>query len=547
MKKILAIWLIAGLASSVAYAQSAPFSPATQTRTVSSEYASTSGQPSDVIGTRAISARMTPPRNLTGLVYSSSTVELFWERASSAVAVQGYEVFRDGVLLTSTQGISHVDRNLMPNTAYQYQVQALFADGTRSQPTQVYTLKTFQSGSFGDGDIDPDPAPSVDPSPDNAPGKPPSPTGLNGKVYGQKSLEVFWDRQKDRRYQYLVRFNGTVVERTSGTSWYTNQAKAGAVNQIAVATIDDEDRQSDFVGLELLTRGAAMPSTPLPDAPLELRGEVYGNSTVELFWKRANPTDSRFRVYIDGIVFGDTNGTSIIVRKLREGTTFVFSVVTLDADGAQSEMVSIELSTRGRPTPAEPTSPTAPEPEPTEPEPPEPESPEPEPAEPIDPPDLDAPPTPTGLRGVPYGKRTIEIFWDRSPVPGVDYFVYLDEQLVAGPIEGISWLVRDLTPATDYTFNVSAVNSAGVESKLTESLIVTTGGQPVAPVEPEPAADAPATPTGLRGEIYSRSKLELFWERTEADRRGEYTLYRIYVNGVLARERDGNSVFFRHP
>jgi len=376
VRNILALWLAVVVTSLLSSVHAAPFSASAGARSDASEYATTSERASDVIQGRVLTSAATPPRNLTGRVYSSSTAELFWDRVSHSVAVDVYEIFRDGQLLATTSGDSHVDRDLMPGTTYRYQVRALYADGTRSQATTVFSLRSLASGAFAEPELALDRTPSSDSrNPDISP-----PAGLRGKVYGQKSLEVFWDRQKDRNYHYLVRFNGEIVDRTSGTSWYTNEAITGAVNQVAVATIDEQGSQSAFVGIELLTTGAALPAVQLPDAPQALRGAVYSNSTIELFWQRANPTDAKFRVFVDGIVFGDTSGTSIIIRNLREGTTFRFSVVTLDEDGLQSNEVSTELTTRGRVNPNEP-APTNPEPEP-EPVPGNPEPTDPEPTEP---------------------------------------------------------------------------------------------------------------------------------------------------------------------
>jgi len=165
----------------------------------------------------------------------------------------------------------------------------------------------------------------------------------------------------------------------------------------------------------------------------------------------------------------------------------------------------------------------------------------------VDSPELDAPPTPTGLYGTPYGRRTIELFWDRSPVPGVDYLVYQDGDQIEGIEQGTSMLIRDLTPATEYSFSVSAINSAGVESKISPAISVTTGGKRSEPQVPDNSIDAgPQTPAGLYGEVYSRSRLEIFWQPTAAHQRGEYTLYRIYINGVLSTEITGTSESFKN-
>jgi len=154
-------------------------------------YSSTHAQPSDVIDSRAANSKDTPPKGLSGLVYSSSTLELFWERINGTVAVEHYEIYRDGSLLKTEKGQSHVDRGLMPSTTYQYQILVRYSDGSSSGLSDAVSLKTFPSGAFGEPDITPDAAVDeqpVSPSSDKAP---PVPSGLRGEVYGQKSLEVY--------------------------------------------------------------------------------------------------------------------------------------------------------------------------------------------------------------------------------------------------------------------------------------------------------------------------------------------------------------------
>lgn len=530
-------WLITAIALCAINVHATPFKPTQNFRSTHSVFATTSTNPAGELTRPNIKAQQIPPSNLTGSVYSSSTIEIFWLRASHSVAVDVYEIFRDGELIATSQGNSHVDRNLAPGTTYEYQVRARFADNTLSSSTNRFVLKTFQSSSVDDSDFRPDPPPL--PGSDPSISAPPAPTGLSGKVYSRQSLEVFWDRKSDPTLEFLVRLNGDVVARTDGTSWYTNQARPGSVNQVAIATIDPAGNQSEFVGVELLTPGESSPSSLQPDAPRNFRGEVYSSKTIELFWQRSNPSDKRFRIFVNDAIRGDTNGTSFMIRNLDGNTTYRFSVTTIDDQGVQSEKVSIELSTQ----PGSSQDPAPPEPDPEE-----------NPSDPVvDPPsvpdlppdtDVDRPAAPTSLRGIAYGKRTIELFWDRSAVEGTVYNVYGDNNLIAEALTGTSLMIRNLEPATDYGFRVSSISRDNLESTLSDTVTVTTLGSSTEPENPQPTDASPETPAGLRGDIYSRTRVEIFWQRTAPDLRGEYTKYRVYLDGKLSVEVDGNSALF---
>lgn len=67
----------------------------------------------------------TVPMNLTAQVYSSSALELFWERSSDDGVVSSYDVYRDGQLTGSANGNSFFDDDLMPGTSYEYHVVAV--------------------------------------------------------------------------------------------------------------------------------------------------------------------------------------------------------------------------------------------------------------------------------------------------------------------------------------------------------------------------------------------------------------------------------------
>jgi fibronectin type 3 domain-containing protein len=88
-----------------------------------------------------------------------SSVELSWDGASDNVGVTGYEVYRDGDLLTRTgPETSYVDGSVAAGTTYSYTVRALDAAGNASPASDPATARTddlavlFYS-SFETGDL----------------------------------------------------------------------------------------------------------------------------------------------------------------------------------------------------------------------------------------------------------------------------------------------------------------------------------------------------------------------------------------------------------
>lgn len=68
----------------------------------------------------------TVPMNLSVQVYSSSALEVFWDRSTDADGfVVAYELYRDGQPYSSAQGNSYFDEGLSPGTTYTYSVIAV--------------------------------------------------------------------------------------------------------------------------------------------------------------------------------------------------------------------------------------------------------------------------------------------------------------------------------------------------------------------------------------------------------------------------------------
>lgn len=83
----------------------------------------------------------TPPTTVSGLkavaaadTVSTSSVALTWNAATTTGknAVSGYEVYRNGVKITSVTALGYVDKPLVPATAYKYYVIAFDTAGNRS-------------------------------------------------------------------------------------------------------------------------------------------------------------------------------------------------------------------------------------------------------------------------------------------------------------------------------------------------------------------------------------------------------------------------------
>lgn len=84
----------------------------------------------------------TAPTNLTNTAIDSASVSLSWTAATDNIGVTGYEVWRNGVKITTITGTSFKDSTAAPSTNYAYAVVAFDAAGNHSPISNTVTVET---------------------------------------------------------------------------------------------------------------------------------------------------------------------------------------------------------------------------------------------------------------------------------------------------------------------------------------------------------------------------------------------------------------------
>ena len=89
-----------------------------------------------------------PPGDLHASVGGPRQVSLTWAAAADDVGVTGYEVSRDGSILTTTSALGYVDTSIQPGTTATYSVIAIDPSGNRSNPATVDATTPSVPSSF---------------------------------------------------------------------------------------------------------------------------------------------------------------------------------------------------------------------------------------------------------------------------------------------------------------------------------------------------------------------------------------------------------------
>ncbi len=89
----------------------------------------------------------TVPTSLSATAVSTSQIDLTWSASTDNVAVNGYHVFRDAVLIATTTGTTYSDVGLTSETTYAYTVSAFDYSFNESAQTATSSATTFSEST----------------------------------------------------------------------------------------------------------------------------------------------------------------------------------------------------------------------------------------------------------------------------------------------------------------------------------------------------------------------------------------------------------------
>jgi len=329
------------------------------------------------------------PANLTATTASSSRVDLSWNASSDDVGVTGYEISRDGTVLTTVGATTtYADSSVSPSTAYSYTVRALDAAGNRSDPSDPATATT--PGQPSTNTL----APTADAivqeaSPSTNTG---TSTGLRVDGGPDPDVETYlrftvpalsgsMQRATLRLWVTSPTSDGPAVFATSGgwtetgITWNNRPARtgngvadAGALSTGTWATFDVTPLMSGAGTYDLALAGTSSDGVDFssregangpqlvvesstgggggsgdqqpPTTPTGLTATVMSASRIDLGWK-ASTDDvavTNYDISRDGTVVATTGaGTTFSDTTVSPGTTYTYRVIARDMSGNASD------------------------------------------------------------------------------------------------------------------------------------------------------------------------------------------------------------------
>lgn len=286
------------------------------TSSVSFVAGSQSDNPIDppVIGGDEIAA----PTGLRASVYSSKSLEVFWDRVSSSEL--SYKIFVDDTLQGTTTGVSRYISDLQKGREYRIRVIAVGKDGSESDAAvlNVSLPGGEDTGGEDTGNEDTDTEGEF------------SDTRI--AVYSRTAAELFWTRPEGTVVTEIFR-NGERLSQTQGTSYFDGKRLSGVEYSYELIARDASGQL-----IARATIGETDIVKPPEDDPkdaTELANVLlvqYSSTAAELFWEKADDSVST-TIKRDGVVIGQTPGSSFYDGARQRGSSYQYELLSTDTNG----------------------------------------------------------------------------------------------------------------------------------------------------------------------------------------------------------------------
>lgn len=284
------------------------------------------------------------PTGLTVSNVSQTSAGLAWNASTDNVGVAGYDVFRDGVKVSSPSGTSASVTGLTCATSYAFGVQARDAAGNTSQRAQVNVATAACSA----------------PPPPSDTQAPSTPGSLRVSSATDASVSLAWSASTDNIgvAGYRTYRNGILVSTGPQTASSVGSLACGNAYTFEVSAFDaagNSSPRASVIGSTL-----ACPDTDAPSPPANVVASSRTATSIALSWSAAfdDVGVTGYGLYKAGGFVGTSASTTWIYSGLTCGTSYTLAVDAYDAAGNRSPKTTVMVSTMPCPDTTPPSSPT---------------------------------------------------------------------------------------------------------------------------------------------------------------------------------------------
>ena len=431
----------------------------------------------------------TAPTEVTATDITTTTAKVTWTASTDNVGVAGYNVYVNDSETpvngeTLVTGTEYALESLTAGTEYKVTVKAVDAAGNVSEGA-VYTFTTKNAADTE---------------------APTAPGNVAVTDVTTTTAKVTWSEATDNVgvvgynvYLNEAKVNETLITTTEYDLTALTEETAYSVRVTAVDAAENESERSEAATFTT----PKTQDTEAPSVPAGVTASEVTQTGAKITWTAStdNVAVTGYNVYV-----GETrvNATPVTVTEydltgLTANTEYTVTVSAVDAAGIESARSEAATFTT---LAAEEEK------------------------------DNEAPSVPAGVTASDVTQTGAKITWTASAdnVGVAGYNVYVDETKVNTDklVEGLELELTGLTPDTEYTVTVSAVDAAGNESGRSAAFTFTTLKSE------EPAPEKPSAPTNVKVSKITHTTAIVTWE--PAAERAMVPGYNVYLDGKKQNE-----------
>ena len=145
-----------------------------------------------------------------------------------------------------------------------------------------------------------------------------------------------------------VQRNGERLRLGVQRSYFDDELQPGTRYDYSILVVDAAGNVLQTAQISATTQGDANGADNASENTVELTGDVYSQSALELFWNTDGLDESSttaVRIYLDGRLIGESYGRSLYIESLSSGTAYEFFVAVTDEQGIERLSNVIVLET----------------------------------------------------------------------------------------------------------------------------------------------------------------------------------------------------------
>jgi chitodextrinase len=421
----------------------------------------------------------TTPAGLSAENVTHDSVTLNWIPSNDNVGVEGYEVLRNGNVVTTTQTTSYRDSELTPSTEYSYRIRAFDAADNKSELSSALIVTTQSAPDTEEPVVE-----ITNP-------------GTGAIVSGIVNVTAAaTDNRGVARVEFLINDEIVYVDQIAPYVfvWDTTLIENEIYRIVAIA-YDEAGNAGLSQTVNVTVDNSSQEDNEAPTAPSALEATAVEHNRVNLQWSPStdNVAVAGYNVYRNGRLLAITTATIYSDRTVVEDTSYSYHIVAFDtSDNLSDRSNQLDVLTPSSPDTQSPTAP-----------------------------DLSA----------QSKSSSIVLNWSASTdnVGVAGYYVQRDGVTIA-TVNSTSYTDADIVVGSTYNYRVVAFDAAG---NYGLSNVVTVEFEGDVSTDNEP----PTVPANLRETFSHTRNIDMEWDRSSDNVR--VSGYRVYRDGQPVADVSG--------